>query len=126
MAIRLSHREFAKLVEQAMDSLPQQFVPYMDNIIVEVRDRPDPKLLAEMDMSDRDCLLGLYTGIPITEKSVTAPYEMPERILIFKANIESVCDTRRQVVEQVRTTVLHEVGHHFGMDEDDLEDLGYG
>ena len=79
-----------------------------------------------MDLPRGEVLLGYYQGVPLTQKSVSAPFEYPERILIFQANIEACCRTRKEIVQQVRKTVLHEIGHHFGMDEDDLEELGYG
>ena len=124
--MRLTTDEFDALVDEALDSLPEEFARHMENVMVEVQARPDRQLLAAMGLPPGECLLGYYHGVPLTEKSVSAPYEMPERILIFKDNVEAVCRTRRQIVQQVRQTVLHEIGHHFGMDEDDLDELGYG
>ena len=124
--IRLSSRQFDDLVQEALESLPDEFRPYMENLSVEVQDKPDPKLLGEMDMAPGELLMGLYQGVPLTDKSVTTPYEYPERILLFKRNIEEVCDSMDDVVDEIYYTVLHEVGHHFGMDEDELDSLGYG
>ncbi len=127
MGVRLSNEEFDELVEEALQTLPKSFEPYMENVIVEVRDRPDRQLMAaeHVDLGGRT-LLGLYCGVALPNKSVSAPFDMPERIYLFKRNIESCCRDRDEVVEQIRITVLHEVGHHFGMDEDDLDELGYG
>ena len=123
----MTEEEFAGLVDEALESLPAAFEPYMENVSVEVQPRPTPELMKSMhlDGSRRD-LLGVYHGVPLTNKSVNAPFDWPERIVIFQRNIESICSSREEIVEQVRQTVLHEVGHHFGMDEDDLEELGYG
>ena len=126
MAIRLTEEQFEELVEEALDSLPEQFQPYMENVVVEIRRRPTRRLLEDMDMPPDTTLLGVYQGVPLTEKSVTQTVDWPEKIYIFQQNIEAICHNRREVVQQVRTTVLHEVGHHFGMDEDMLDELGYG
>ena len=71
-------------------------------------------------------MLGLYTGRPLTRRSVEDSGVMPDSILIFQYNIELVCNSRAELVDEVRKTVLHEIGHHFGMNEDDLDALGYG
>ncbi|HOD80917.1 MAG: Possibl zinc metallo-peptidase [Planctomycetes bacterium ADurb.Bin126] len=124
--IRLSARQFDDLVQEAIESLPNQFRRHMENLSVEVQDKPAPALLRQMDMPPGELLMGLYHGVPLTDKSVTSPYEYPERILLFKGNIEQVCETVDDVVDEIYYTVLHEVGHHFGMDEDELDELGYG
>ena len=125
MPIRLSEEEFDELVQQALDSLPEEFLQYMENVSVEVRPLPSRRQ-DRHGKSRRTLLLGLYEGVPLTKKSVSAPWEWPEQIFIFQRNIEAVCGTREEIVQQVRKTVLHEVGHHFGMDEKDLRRWGYG
>jgi predicted Zn-dependent protease with MMP-like domain len=70
-------------------------------------------------------LLGLYHGTPLTERGVEHHARLPDRITIYQRNIERICRTPAQIVQQVRKTVLHEVGHHFGMDESALEEMGY-
>ncbi len=127
MAIRLSEDEFAALAAEAVDSLPEEFRRRMENVSVEVAPRPTREQIgAAGDRAERRTLLGLYHGVPLTHKSVSAPWDWPERIYLFQRNIEAICRTRRQVVDRIRRTVLHEIGHHFGMDEDDLDALGYG
>lgn len=127
MAIHLSTQKFGELVQEAIDTLPEEFTQYMENLSVEIQPQPTKEMLRREHV---DCpvdeLLGLYVGVPMTEKSVSAPFEWPERIFIFQRNIESICDSEDDVVEEVRHTVLHEVGHHFGMSEDDLDELGMG
>jgi predicted Zn-dependent protease with MMP-like domain len=127
MTIRLSEEEFEELVDQALESLPENFLPYMENLSVEVMPLPSRDLMRERKVTGpRTGLLGLYHGVPLTQKSVWAPFEWPEQIFIFQRNIEAICDSREEIVAQVRQTVLHEVGHHFGMNEEDLRKLGYG
>jgi len=126
MPIRLRQDEFADLVEQALASLPASFQPYIENLIVDIQPAPTPKQLADLGLRRGDRLMGLYQGVPLTEKSSRDTVDWPEQVIIFQRDVEAVCRTRREIVEQVRRTVLHEVGHHFGLDEGDLEDLGYG
>lgn len=123
--IRLSDDEFEELVDEALESLPEEFQQYLRDVLIEVEDRPDADTARGLGLDDRRSLLGLYHGVPLTERSVQHSGRLPDRITIYKTNIEAVCRSRKQVVKQVRTTVLHEVGHHFGLDEDDLESKGY-
>lgn len=122
--IRISDDDFDRAVEQALDTIPEEFERYLENVMIEVRNRPDRKLLQDHDAPVT--LLGLYVGHPLEMKGPDLGHALPDRILIFRDNICSICRTRDELVEQIRITVLHEVGHHFGLDEDDLERLGYG
>ena len=124
--MRLSTDEFRLLVERALDTLPEGFLPYLDGLAVDVEPVPDEATLRSVGLDDPRSLLGLYHGTPLTERSVRQAYRWPERIVIYQDNIQRICRTRRQIVRQVRQTVLHEIGHHFGLEEDDLDELGYG
>ena len=121
--VRISRREFASLVLQALDSLPQAIQSRIDNVDVVVVDWPTRNDLDESGLTDRRQLLGLYQGIPLTERE---HYDMalPDKITIFRRPIEAACHSRKGVVTEVRATVIHEVAHHFGIDDDRLEELG--
>ena len=123
--MRLSQEEFDDLVEEALDGLPGELARHMENVIVEVERRPSRKLLDEQQVPPGETLLGFYNGVPLTEKSVEDIVEMPERILIFKEPIESGCRTRQEIIREIRKTVLHEIGHHFGLTDEDLRRLHY-
>ena len=123
--MRLTHEAFADAVSEALDSLPDDFRPYMEDLVVDIEDSPDDQTLADLNMKDRRSLLGLYRGVPLTNRSVGQMLRMPERIVLYQRNIERICRTRDEVVNQIRRTVLHEVGHHFGMGEAQLRRLGY-
>ncbi|MCI0493329.1 MAG: metallopeptidase family protein [Planctomycetes bacterium] len=123
--MKVSTDEFEQLVRQAIAEIPDGFRSYLDNIVVDVETMPNPTDLAEVGIDDPTELLGLYHGTPLTERSVEAGVQLPDRVTIYQRNIEAICDSRREIVEQIRTTVLHEIGHFFGMDEDDLFDVGY-
>jgi len=125
MPYRVSKRRFGELVEQALAELPPQFAEFLEEVPVEVRDRPGKSHLYLQPDPDH-LLLGLYVGRPRTERSVEDSGRMPDVIYIFQEPIEHISHNEQELVDQVRMTVLHEIGHHFGLDEDDLERLGYG
>lgn len=121
--IHLTAGEFDRAVAEALDAVPPEFRPHLDNVAVEVRGRPDVRLMREHDVPDD--ILGLYVGIPLEDKSVQSRHVLPDRIYIFRDNLTDMCESRDELIEEIRVTVLHEIGHHFGLDEDRLEQLGY-
>ena len=124
--MRLSHEQFEAVVEEALQSIPEGFNKYLDEIVVDVEDVPDAATCDEVGIRDPRSLLGLYRGTPLTRRHVDAPYRYPERVVIYQHNIERLCRSKRQMVRQIRKTVLHEIGHHFGLTERQLRELGYG
>jgi len=108
---------FEELVGEALDSIPESLGRYMENVGVFVEDQRHPNLL------------GLYQGIPLTHRAAYgAPYNglpMPDRITIFRLPICRICRDEADVIRQVRVTVVHEVAHHFGIDDDRLTELGW-
>ncbi len=122
--ISVSKADFDRAVEQALSDVPPEFQPYLENVVVEVRGRPDRKLMREHEVPDD--VLGFYIGVPLEEKGADlAPVPLPDRILIFRDNLCEMCASWDELVDEIRITVLHEIGHHFGLDEDRLEELGY-
>jgi predicted Zn-dependent protease with MMP-like domain len=122
--IHVSDADFDRAVQAALDTLPDEFQPYLENVLIEVRSRPDQALLQEYE--ETDDLLGIYVGVPLDEKGpAQAPSSLPDRILIFRENLCRLCASREELVDEILVTVLHEIGHHFGLDEDRLADLGY-
>ena len=123
----MRRRQFEDLVAQAFESLPEPFSALLDNVVVQVEDWPDRELLETLEMEADELLFGLYEpggfeaeGLVIT----TDPgMRLPDRILIFQRAIEAVCETPAEITEEIRKTVLHEVGHHFGLDEGQVEHL---
>ena len=109
--IRLSRQRFERLVTKALSGLPEEFQSRLENIVVLIEDEP-PK-----DMPDT---LGLYEGVPLTERTLD-DIGLPDRITLFKSSIERSCNTMDEIKDEVRTTVLHEVGHFFGLEEEQLE-----
>jgi predicted Zn-dependent protease with MMP-like domain len=106
---------FEELVAEALDSIPDELADRMENVAVQVHD----------DAAIRG-LLGLYEGIPLTDRENYGGMVMPDRITIYRRPICAICTTEDEVREQVRVTVIHEVGHHFGIDDARLHELGWG
>ncbi len=123
--MRLSDDEFEAVVDEAIESIPEGFSHYLEELAVDIENMPDKATCEELDLHDPRTLLGLYRGTPMTDRHVEAPYRYPERIVIYQRNIERLCRTRRRMVQQIRKTVLHEIGHHFGLSERQLRELGY-
>jgi len=128
VAYRVSKSKFADLVEQALAELPEQFRTFLEEVPVQIETRPTRALLREMGLGDRDLLFGLYQGASVMDRVSSEGYgtPRPNHILIFQEDHELVAKNEQELIREVRKTVLHEIGHHFGMDEDDLDALGYG
>lgn len=121
--MRVSRDEFEALVDKAVAGLPAEFRRLLDNVAVMVEEEPSDEDLEEVgiDPSDpeRDELFGLYHGVPLPERD-TAYSALPDRILIYRGPILRCCASRREVLREVRDTVLHELGHYYGLEEDEL------
>lgn len=118
--MRVSMARFRELVAEALDELPPVFQEMMDNVEVVVQEAPSPELARKFD----GLLLGLYQGVPLNQRTWLG-MNLPDKISIYRRNILRVCATPRQIRERVKKTVMHEIGHHFGMDEQQLRDAGY-
>ncbi|MFN2420469.1 MAG: metallopeptidase family protein [Gemmatimonadota bacterium] len=125
--VDVTPRRFQELVSRALDLLPPEFQNHLENVSVVIEEQPDLDLLdaVGMDPDDpEDTLFGFYEGVPLTERRHDDML-LPDRILIFRRPILEWADSEDEVVDEVRVTVLHEIGHFFGLDEDRLEELGY-
>ena len=116
MPVELSAHDFDALVDRALDDIPDEIARLVRNVVV----------LVEADAPEDDPdLLGLYDGIALTERWGAPMMELPDRIFIYRNNLLDMCDSVEQLEDEVRITVVHEVAHHFGIDDDRLHDLGY-
>jgi predicted Zn-dependent protease with MMP-like domain len=121
--MRVPMEEFEALVEKAVQDLPEEFQEALDNVVVMVAEEPSDDDLEGVGIDpadpDHDELFGLYQGTPITERG--AGYSaLPDRVLVYRGPILRSCETRRDVLREIRETVQHELGHYFGMEEEDL------
>lgn len=126
MPYHVSKERFGQLIEEALSELPEPFAQFLEEVPVEVRRRPSRRELKSLGLEEDELLLGLYRGRPRTHRSVEESGALPDVIYIFQEDVELVSDSEQELIQQVRTTVLHEIGHHFGMNEEDLDALGYG
>lgn len=114
--MRLTRREFEGLVSDALDTIPPTLTAEMDNVVV----------LVEARNADAPEILGTYEGIALTERTSSYGGVLPDRITIYQDAIEDFCSDPDEVVREVAVTVVHEVAHHFGIDEETLHELGWG
>ena len=116
---RLGPREFDALVEQALSSVPERFRRYLDNVVVVVEEEPTDEDYDETDTPDEDELFGIFRGAPYfeRERSVT---ELPAQIALFRGPILRSCATRGEAVREIRDTVVHELGHLLGLDDEEM------
>lgn len=120
----MTRDRFEQLVEEALRELPARYRQLLENIVVIVEDYPRPAARARRRPAadDEELLLGEFVGVPRTEKSVFEPGP-PDQVFLYQKNIEAICESEEEIREQVRLTVLHELGHYFGLREDELEHL---
>lgn len=123
--MRVSRDSFEQLVRTAVASLPDRFLSKMGNVGVIVETRPSHTQRVRNNLGPRDTLLGLYEGVPLTERGAYVP-PLPDVITLFQEPIEDACESHEGLEQQVRITVAHEVAHYFGFSDDALADLGIG
>lgn len=116
MAVTVAPERFRELVAEALDEVPVEFTDAMDNVVV---------LVEDVNPEDSS-LLGLYHGIALTERDSHYGGALPDTITVYRLPITGICATEDEVVEQVTITVVHEIGHYFGMDEEELHRHGWG
>ncbi|HEY0451545.1 metallopeptidase family protein [Actinophytocola sp.] len=116
MAVVMNRRRFEELVGDALDLIPDEFAAAMDNVVILVEDR-NP---------ENPSLLGLYHGVALTERTSNYGGVLPDRIAIYREAILDICHDEDDVVEEVAITVVHEIAHHFGIDDARLHELGWG
>ena len=120
--VRVAPARFEELVADALDEIPPELGDALDNVVVVVEDWPTPEQLDGRDGT----LLGLYEGVPLTERGpVSYAGVLPDRILVFRGPLCELARDEDELAEQVRVTVLHEVGHYFGIDDDRFRELGW-
>jgi predicted Zn-dependent protease with MMP-like domain len=121
----MTREEFEALVAEALADLPSEILERMDNVAVTVAYWPSRAQLARAGVESPHTLFGLYEGVPLTKRGAHYGMVPPDRITLFRGPIEAAGRTLAAIREQVRRTVIHEVAHHFGIDEDRIRELGY-
>jgi predicted Zn-dependent protease with MMP-like domain len=119
----MTRERFRRLVSEAIDSIPGRFRQHLANVAIVVEDDPSPDLLAEMEIEPPDTLFGLYQGTPLTERRWDHGNTLPDRITIYQWPIEDVSETEVDVVTEIGETLIHEIGHYFGLSEEEIEEI---
>ena len=122
---RVPRAEFQKLVARAVELLPPRFLARLENVDVVVEDEPTDEDLDLAGVEPGGTLLGLYHGIPQSERGSWYGNMLPDRIVIYQRPIEAVARNRREIQKEIRITLMHEIGHHFGLGEEELSEAGY-
>ena len=119
----MERARFERLVAEALDGIPDDIGDRLDNVDVVVDDWPSQAQLIGSGINEGEYLLGLYEGLPLTERD---DYNMvlPDKITLFQGAIEAICSNDEEIVREVRDTLIHEVGHHFGIDDERLYEMG--
>ncbi|PYQ76316.1 MAG: hypothetical protein DMG04_04160 [Acidobacteria bacterium] len=120
---RVTRKEFEQHVAEALRSIPRRFRNAMKNIAIVVEDEPSAELLDEMEIEPPDTLLGLYQGTPLTERHWGYGNALPDRVLIFQGPHERESDDDDDLVVAIAETLIHEIGHYFGMSEEQIEEI---
>jgi len=116
----LTREEFERAVSDALDSLPERFGRMVENVAIAVEEEPSGEDLESLDDDDPDAeLLGIYRGVALTERSHDMPL-LPDEIAVFRGPINRVARSRREAVDEIRETIVHELGHYFGLHDDEL------
>jgi predicted Zn-dependent protease with MMP-like domain len=116
-------RRFERLVSRALRQLPRDVAELLDNVAVVVESAPTPEQVASTGLPPGDTMLGLYQGVPLTERNSSYGMVLPDKITIYQTPIEQLCQSDQQIVFEIRQTVIHELAHHFGLSEADLKRL---
>ena len=122
----MNRRRIEELVEEALEQLPRPLREGIHNLIVRVENNPTREQLRRWNIPHGTTLFGFYEGIPLTERTSGYGLVAPDVIYIFQKPIQSVCSNEREIREEIRRTVWHEIAHHFGIDDERLEELGMG
>jgi predicted Zn-dependent protease with MMP-like domain len=119
----MTRERFRQLVSEAIDTIPLRFRRELKNIAIVVEDRPSSEVLGEMEIEPPDTLFGLYQGMPLTERRWDYGNVLPDRIAIYQEPIEDISETEDDAVTEIGETLIHEVGHYFGLSEEEIEEI---
>jgi predicted Zn-dependent protease with MMP-like domain len=119
----MTRQEFQRLVEEALHDIPRRFRDEMENIAIVIEDEPPPDLLEEMEIEPPDSLYGLYQGTPLTERGWAQGNVLPDRITLYQNPIEEDSEDHEDVIVCIAETLIHEIGHYFGLSEEEIEEI---
>ncbi len=124
--MKVPEKRFDGIVKRALAHIPDEIRKHLDNLVISVLPRPSREMRKERGLRPNDEVLGLFQGVALIERSVTSPPLYPNTIFLFQGPLEEMAETVEELEEQIEITVVHEVAHYIGMDEERLAELGYG
>ncbi|HEY8476558.1 MAG TPA: metallopeptidase family protein [Chloroflexota bacterium] len=119
--LRMSRRRFERVVAEAIAALPPEFRRRLQNVAVVVEDRPSVETLRQLGLPPGETLFGLYEGTPLGQRGTGYTLATPDRITIYREPLLTECATERELIDEIKATVLHEIAHHFGLRDDELD-----
>jgi predicted Zn-dependent protease with MMP-like domain len=122
----VNRARFERILSRAVEKLPEEFRKALDDLAIVVEEWPPDELLDELEIPPEDTIYGFYQGIPLPERSVGDPYRLPDVISVYRGPLEEDFPDPGELQREIRITLLHEIGHYFGLDEEELHRLGYG
>lgn len=123
---KLSSEAFERIIARAIARIPAEIRKHLDNVLITVQPRPSEELLEELGFPADEPLFGVFSGVPLTERSPANPPLYPDVIYIFQEPLENFCLNRGELIEEIEITVVHEIAHYIGFSDEELENLGYG
>lgn len=118
----MQRKDFESAVAEALDNLPIEFAELMSNVTIQVQETPDAETIASLDLDPRfHTLFGLYTGVPLDQRGGWYGNVLPDVIVLYRQPLLQACKGRKRLIHQIQLTLLHEIGHHFGLSEEEME-----
>jgi predicted Zn-dependent protease with MMP-like domain len=118
----MNHQEFEEAIAEALDQMPQELSELMENVVIQLREAPDLETIHKLGLDPRqNTLFGLYTGVPLDKRGGFYGNVLPDVILLYRRPLLTACRTHRELVRQIQLTLLHEIGHHFGFSEEEMD-----
>lgn len=121
--MNLTDEEFDRLITRAMDELPQKYILGLENVAIVQADEPSPEQVQKMRLDHNHLLLGLYEGIPLTQRGGGYTFVLPDKITLFKKHILAAVHNETQLFEQIKRTLWHEIAHYYGLDHKRIDEL---
>jgi predicted Zn-dependent protease with MMP-like domain len=115
--------DFEDATAEALDRMPEELAELMENVVIQVEEEPDIETIIDLELNpETDTLFGLYTGVPLDQRGGWYGNVLPDAIFLYRKSLLGACPTRRDLIREIQLTLLHEIGHHFGLSDDEMDE----